>query len=150
MSNIDTSIANLRKTIWFLLLVAAIGCITSVIFVTFAPGNDSGSASDDYTIVLSRTVVLIGFLGAIFIVPIGLWKIAKFWGSRASYFRSELGAVAFAFFPMSVAVMPELLTEQGREIRRELMDALKWVLAGIVLVGIVQLVSELYPVANAA
>jgi hypothetical protein len=132
-----TSIHALRRSTLFLLKSAIVVFTVALLFVLFNADESNPILSDRNRVILFTPILMVFFVGAIFIFPIGWFKTVKWMFVMAFNVRKEVPAYKYWFNAFNTVFCPSYLTPKGLEARASLLDALKWLGAGSLLILLV-------------
>ena len=129
-----TSVESLTRAFLFLLKAAAVVFVIALLFVLFGNGEDKSIFSDRNRVILFGPTMMIFFVGGLFLFPIGWFKTVKWMFVMAFNVREDVPAYKYWFNALNALFCPRYLTEKGLAARSNLLDALKWVGAGSLMI----------------
>ena len=117
----------------FLAVACFLGMAIALIFVIASTSEDASLFSIATLRAVAIPVLLTSFVGALFILPVGLLKTGKSWVMMPSKFSEEVTLLDRIYFPFSALVRPKILADPKTPARAKFLDALKWLGAGTIL-----------------
>lgn len=103
------------------------------IFVIASTSEDVSLLSVTTLRAVTIPVFLASFLGALFILPVGLLKTGISWAMMRSELSDDATLLDRIYFPFSALVRPKILADPDTPARTKFIDALKWLGAGAIL-----------------
>jgi hypothetical protein len=132
-----SSVNGLRRTLVFLAKSTVVGSALAVTIAIATLEDGQSILSETSVQIVASPLLLVSFVGATFIFPVGWFKTLKWWLKMPRRFSSKAGFLDRSFFPFSVVLRAGILEDPETPSRQNFIDALKWLGAGCVLILIV-------------
>lgn len=132
-----TSIHSLARTLAFLLKAAALVFAVALLFVLFNADESNSTWSQRNRAILFTPMLMIFFIGAVFVFPVGWFKTVRWMLVMAVNVRDDVPMYKYWFNGFNTLFLPSYLTPKGLEARARLLEALKWLGAGSLLILLV-------------
>jgi hypothetical protein len=128
-----TSIQTLKTALRLLLRLSLAVFIFAALLVLVAGTGDDLKFSADNRMVLFGPLLLIWFVAAMIVLPIGLFLIIKWTIITVCNVRKDIPMRKYWFNPFNAIIWQQYLTPKGREARRKVLDGVIWACASAII-----------------
>ena len=131
-----TSLEQLRRTTEFLIKASLVGILLAAAASFFLLDSSESILSTARLRILAYPVLFTSFAGALFIFPVGWFKTVKWLLLMAREVKPAMPASSYLYNRFNALFIPNVLTAKGLESRGNLIEGLKWIGVGAVLIFI--------------